>query len=264
MTTVVMAIVTCAGAVGAARFLRPGNARQGACAPVPPPAPVPREYPDRAVDCLVWGEVDPPLSALAEPELDSIVAILARMLHAYEKADFGSFLALRRDDLEHARGCRASGVEELRRLSLELGVPAQAVPEDWIGALEVFWKAYYERPPVARFVPESTRLQLHRGVRVEDLGDWQEAFDQASAALAGPRIEHRLVIPHRSGLAALAAGPAGLTWMDLELGFESCDGVPGHLLVRFVQDGGAWFLQRAFTVYAESATFESPRCQLIL
>ncbi|MFN0242907.1 MAG: hypothetical protein ACKVWV_08465 [Planctomycetota bacterium] len=202
------------------------------------------------MSCLALGEVTPPLSEIEAQELESIVATLARMLGAYQHADFQAFTDGRRADLAFASRSRADRVEELRAIARELGVRGEDVPHDWLGALAVFWSAYYVRPPLAHVVAESARLEFARD-DPEGVAAWESSFDALRDAIDGPRTEHHLAVPHRRSVAEVRRSAGTLTWMDFSVRFETPGGETGRLLCRFVWDetDTDWFLHRAVTAY---------------
>ena len=122
------------------------------------PRALPRELHDLGVACLASGEVRPAVSELSDAELAAIVEIIARLIGAYERADFDSFLALRAGDLESATERRSRDLESLRTIAQEMAIPPEKLRGDWIGVLASFWGAYYDRPPITRFLPEETRI----------------------------------------------------------------------------------------------------------
>ncbi len=228
------------------------------------PRPPARELRDLAVDCLAAGSVRPAVSELGEGEFEAIVEILARMIGAYGRADFDSFLALHAGDLESAAERRADDVPALREFGRELSIPEAELRGDWIATLGVFWRAYYARPPVARFLPELTRIELHaEGVGTRRLASWQRSFEALRDRDPGSWIQHELSVPHRRALEQVmrAAGP--LRWLDLELAFETQAGLGARLVVRFVWDGVTreWFLHEAASVHVGADRSER---QLIL
>jgi len=240
-------VFLCLGGVGVAwlRASRPASPRFQ-------PGEVPSEQRDLAVACLVLGKATPPVDELTDAELEAIVTIVARLTHAYERASFDSFLALRAADVEFAEEEHASDLEELRALCLELGVAAHEIPEGWVGALGTFWTAYYVRPPVARFVPEEARVELRSDEAPLRVGeDWERSFESLCNRIPGATIWHRLMIPHRNPIEEIAAAVGKLTWIDLDLRFESTGAPAGRLVTRFVWDGttSEWFLERGATVY---------------
>jgi hypothetical protein len=215
------------------------------------PGALDREALDLGVACLAAGHMDPPVETLADGELAELVELVARLRAAYERADFDSFLALRWRDLEHANGAREDRVRELRALCRQLRVPRFALDGDWTELLGAYWHAYYRAPPVARFRPEETRAVLQVvEVPGAELAVWEAGFERLHEERPGAAIEHTLVVPHRRTLAAVAADPGPLRWLDLELGFEAHDGTAGRLIARFVWDGPTeeWFLHRATTL----------------
>jgi hypothetical protein len=214
------------------------------------PGPLDRAGLDLGIACLAAGQMDPPIEALTDAELDELIEIVARLRAAYERADLDSFLALRWRDFEHADGAREDDIRELRALCRQLRVPRGALDGDWTELLGAFWRAYYRAPPVARFLPEETVAGLHAEDVRADLTAWEAGFELLRAARAGDVLEHTLVVPHRRPLAAVAADPGVLRWFDLQLGFEAHDGTASRLIARFVWDGptGEWFLHRATTL----------------
>jgi hypothetical protein len=217
------------------------------------PGPLSRELSDRAVDCLATGEVRPTLAELSEADLGSIVAIVARLIGAYERADFASFLALRAGDVPGVAERRAGDLESLRALARELRVPEKELDADLIGVLECFWDAYYDGTPVARFAPEETRIELHGdGLGGRSLESWEESFVALCNRVPGPWIRHELVVPHRRNIERVACDAGPLRWLDLELGFETREGSRARLVARFVWDGALreWYLHDAASVYA--------------
>lgn len=227
-------------------------------------APLPREYLDRGMDCLAMGEVRPPLAELSDAELVTMAELIGRLLHAYERGDFDSFLALRAGDLEFAALARREDLGQLRELARELGTPREELPGDWPHTLAAFWSGYYQRPPVARFCPERTRVALHpEGLRGRDLESLAGSFAALRDRFAQPWIQHQLAVPHRRDIARVARDSGPLEWLDVELGFETYQGKAGHLLVRFVWDGvlHEWFVHAAATVYEQG---DRPERHLIL
>jgi hypothetical protein len=196
--------------------------------------------------------VRPALSELPDADLDALVQIVARLIGAYERADFDSFLALRAGDLAGVGERRAGDLEALRALGRELRIPERELRAGWIGVLARFWDAYYERAPVARFLPEETRVELHsEGLGERSLGSWEESFAALRDRVRGPWIQHDLVVPHRRAIEEIALDAGPLRWIDLELGFETRAGSHARLVARFVQDNGEkeWYLHAAATVY---------------
>lgn len=241
----------------------------GALRAAPPrfhPLPLTPEARDYAVSALALGELTPPIEALADAELERLVELVARVVQAYAKGDFGAFLALRAGDLEFAQRAQQHRVGELRLLGRELGLEEQDVPADWLGALGAFWRAYYHQPPVARFLPESIKVELHAHEPTGDDADWWSAFEAMRDRRAGFVVEHRLMIPHRRALDEITREERTLSWTDLELEFETRAGPSGRLVARFVRDPAAdeWFLHRAVTVHDGERLPEVERCQLIL
>lgn len=213
--------------------------------------PLGREVVDLAVACIGAGEVRPPVAELSDAELDGIAEIVARLISAYGHADFDSFLALRARDSAFAAGAQRERVEDLRSFCLELGLAPSELPGDWAGLLRAYWSAYYVEPPVARFLPELSVIDLHReGLGARSIASWDRDFEALHGARAGFRLDHRLAIPHRRSIERVAADSGGLPWLDLQLGFETSDGSRGWLIARFVWDGALqeWFLHRATTI----------------
>jgi len=218
------------------------------------PGPLPRELSDLAVACLASGEVRPALAELSDADLAAIVEIVARLIGAYERADFNSFLALRAGDLENASRRRSGDVESLRGLARELAVPPEELRGGWVEVLERFWNSYYDRPPILRFVPEGTRIELHsEGLGGRSLETWSASFEDLRDRVPGPWIQHELTVPHRRETERVARDSGPLRWVDLELPFETHGGLGARLVARFVWDGvlREWFLQDAATVYAD-------------
>jgi hypothetical protein len=218
------------------------------------PSPLPRALSDRAVDCLAAGTVRPGLGELPQPELEAIVEIIGRSISAYELGDYDSFLALRAGDLESAARRRAGDVDGLRELGRELENAPSEPGDDWIAALGSFWKAYYERPAVVRFVPEHTRVELHEeGLGARSLASWTRSFEELRDRIPGFWIRHELSMPHRRDIEQVACDAGPLRWLDLELHFETHEGRGARLLARFVWDGvlREWFLQDAASIYAK-------------
>ena len=215
------------------------------------PSPAPRELLDLGVACLATGEVQPAVSELSDEDLEAIVEILARLIGAYERADFASFLALRAGDLEGVGERRAGDLESLRSLARELRVPKRELDADFLGVLESFWDAYYESSPVARFQPEETRIEL-RSDGLGSLESWEASFVALRDRIPGPWIRHELVVPHRRDIERVARDAGALRWLDLELGFETREGSRARLVARFVWDGALreWYLHDAVSVYA--------------
>lgn len=226
---------------------------------------IPSVYEDVAVSCLALGEVTPPLAEIDGQALESIVATLARMLGAYQHADFQAFLDGRRADLAFASLSRADRVEELRATVRELGVRGEDVPHDWVGALAVFWSAYYARPPLAHVVAESARLVVARDDPAEVVA-WESSFDALRDAIEGQRIEHHLAVPHRRSVSEVRRVAGTLTWMEFSVRFETPDGETGRLLCRFVWDEADtdWFLHRAVTAYPQRSGNVPDRRNFIL
>jgi len=218
------------------------------------PRPISRELSDLGVACVASGEVTPPVSELSEADLAAIVEIVARLVGTYERTDFESFLALRAGDLEDVARRRADDLESLRGLARELRVPEEELDRDWIGVLASFWAAYYEGSPVAHFLPEEARIELHSdGLGGRSLESWADSFEVLRQRVPGPSIQHELVVPHRRAIERIAADSAPLRWIDLELGFETRAGTHARLVTRFVRDGilREWYLHAAATVYTE-------------
>ncbi len=215
--------------------------------------PLPRELLDQGVACLASGEVRPAVSELCDADLAAIVEILARLIGAYERADFDSFLALRAGDLESAAERRSDDLEALRTIAQNLSIPSEKLMGDWIGVLASFWEAYYESPPITRFLPEETRIELHdHGLGGRSLESWTESFLALRDRAPGSWIQHELTIPHRREIERIARDSGPLRWVDLELGFETREGYGARLVARFVWDGllREWFLHDAASVYA--------------
>jgi hypothetical protein len=217
------------------------------------PPPLPRELLDLGVACVASGEVQPALSEFSDADLAAVVEILARLIGAYERTDFASFLALRTGDLETAAERRSGEMEALRGLGRELRIPERELDGDLVEVLTSFWDAYYERAPVAHFLPEATRVELHAEVLGGcSLAGWEESFTALRDRVRGPWIQHELVIPHRRDVERIALDAGPLHWIDLELGFETRVGSRARLVARFVRDGPReWYLHAAATVYTE-------------
>lgn len=217
------------------------------------PRALARELRDLAVDCLAAGTVQPPVSALSEAELAAVVEILGRLIAAYGRGDYEAFLALRAGDLESASEQRAGDLDGLRELGRELAIPSERMRGDWVATLGAFWSAYYERPAVARFLPEHTLVELHaEGLGARSLESWRQSFVALRDRLPGSWIQHDLCLPHRRSIEQVARDCGPLRWLDLELHFETHAGLGARLLARFVWDGvlSEWFLQDAASVYA--------------
>jgi len=214
--------------------------------------PTPLSYRDLGVSCLALGSVSPPVEELSDEQFESLTTLLARLMHAYEAADFDSFLALRAGDVGFAGELRAHDIDVLRGFCRQLSVPEEKLGGGWLEVLESFWRAYYARPPVARFLPEGTRIELHtEGLRGGSTQDWELSFEALRDRVPGPLIQHELVIPHRRSVERIASDVGPFVWLDLELAFETQAAAIARLVARFVWDGiaGEWFLQRAATVY---------------
>jgi hypothetical protein len=215
-------------------------------------APLARELRDLAVDCLASGTVRPGLAELADDKLDALIEIVGRLIAAYAHADFDSFCSLRAGDLAAASRRRAADVAELRTIGEELGISPAEMPDDWTAALDVFWRAYYAVPTVARFLPEGTRVEWNvEGLGPRALEEWEQSFDVLRDRLPGTRIQHELAIPHRRTLEQVARDAGPLSWLDLELAFETTEGRSARVVARFVWDGALreWFLQKAASIY---------------
>jgi hypothetical protein len=228
-----------------------------------PAKSTPVEYESYAIACLVQGDIVPPVDELDTPELDSIVAVLALVLHTYENADFGSFLKWHERDLDFAAVARDADIERIREYARELNAPVEA-PNDWVGALAVYWSAYYHEPPVARFLPETTRIRLARAPFVAE--SWNRSFDTFRAENSGNHIAHHLVIPHRRPPEDATNRANELMWMDLAIDFETPHGLSARLIARFVWDplDEEWFLQRAATADLSASGSVPERRHLIL
>lgn len=212
--------------------------------------PLERELADLAASCLGAGTVQPPVGELSEAELGAIIEILGRLIGAYARRDFDSYLALRAPDLAHAERALGERREELRDLCVELGQRREALPSAWMALLETYWQAYYVVAPVARFQPEATVVVLQRARPCAPLSAWEADFEALCAPHPGFRLRHRMMVPHRRALARVAGEDDTLTWIDLQLAFEAHDGAAGWLIARFVWDARMeeWFLHRATTV----------------
>ncbi len=216
------------------------------------PPPLAREVRDLAVDCLASGTVRPEVAALSDEDFEAVATILGRLIAAYGQGDYGSFLALRAGDIADGSRQRAGDVEGLRDLGRALAIPPERMPQDWVAALGVFWEAYYERPAIARFVPERTRVELHGdGLGARSLESWERSFTALRDRLPGSWIRHELSLPHRRGLEQVARDAGPLRWLDLELAFETHEGGEARLVVRFVRDAllREWFLHDAASIY---------------
>lgn len=242
-----------AAALGAVLALLLAAVARPARAPRAAPPAVPQAFRDLGVACLAMGRVSPPVDELSDPCIEAVVELLGRLMHAYGAADFGSFLALRANDLERAVETSGISIQALRDLGRELGVREHDLEGDWLAVLETYWSAYYGAgPPIVRFVPEETSVEVHdEGLLGRTTEDWQRAFDALRDRTKGPWIEHNLVVPHRRSLARVAADVGPLRWIDVDLVFESASAIPARLVARFVWDGveSEWFLQRAVTVF---------------
>jgi hypothetical protein len=230
----------------------------------PPSLDLPAGERDLAIACLVTGTCEPPFESLEVGCQDELLELVGRTLHAYGAAAFPSFLALRRRDLGHARWIRAGDVVAILEQARSLGV-AVSGEEDWLGALEAFWYAYYPRPPVARWLPERSAVNL--GARPEPdeaaLVAWELEYERRMVAVELPTVEAALAVPHRRGVLQ-GLGPSGeLRWIDVDLAFESSSGEPMRLWLRFVRDevGEEWFLHRATTFYPPDSR---GTCNLVL
>ena len=217
-----------------------------------PSAALPRECSDHAVACLALGEVAPPLERWPEARWHPIVDLLGRLIAAYQRTDFDSFLALHGPDLSFAAREQTGSLDELRQLCAEVGLTEGELPRDWLGTLGAFWRAYYREPPVAQFVPELARVELHdEGLQGLPLETWESSFESVRDRQRGRFIQHRLMVPHRRSIERIAADSGELCWLDVDLGFEGRGG-RGRLVARFVLDGvlDEWFLHDAATVYS--------------
>ncbi len=232
--------------------------------------PVERQDEDLAVSCLVWGQVTPQLNAVSSSDLDGYVGVIARLLSSYGKADFDAFLSLRAPDIVHAEHRQASKLDELNGFANQLGGQADPAPETWLEALRRFWFAYYEEPPVQRWIPENTVLM--RGEPLATHAGWKDSFERLRATLAGSLIDHNLVIPaprsqHPDFIGQERVRAVPIEWFDLVLGFETPQLDRGRLLVQFVQrqdQPGEWFLHRAVTALKTRSSQSSLHRQLIL
>lgn len=231
-----------------------------------PQIPILDEDEDLAVACLVWGELMPGFEELSDQQLDVCIRVITRVLSSYGRADFDAFLALRAADLEAAQLSQTSKTESFRDLARQLGVEEEVIPHTWLGALRSFWKAYYAEPPVARWIPEVTRVH-HGASSTAELAGWEESFEDLRALLSGSVLEHHLVVPHRASLDALIATETSAQWFDLVLGYETRQLESGRLLARFVRIGdetNEWFLHRAVTALETRTPHSSYHRQLIL
>jgi len=232
--------------------------------PVPRPQPLNRELRDLGTACLALGEVQPPLAEISDADLEAMVEILGRLIAAYQYGDFDSFLALRAGDLEYSNQARAGELDELRGFCRELGVRDESLRGDWVDVLGRYWTAYYARPPVARFLPETTRVELHlEGLRGADLSSWESGFEALTPPHAKGVIRFDLSVVHRRAIEVVAADSGPLVWLDLALDFETPACGRSHLFVRFVRDAVAavWFLHRAASAWMTGA---NPDRQLVL
>jgi hypothetical protein len=205
------------------------------------------------VACLALGELRPGLAELSDPDLEALVEILARLVGAYERGDFESFLALRVGDLATAARMRSADLESLRAIARELAIPLEELRGDWIDVLGAFWEHYYARPPVARFVPEGARIELREeALDGRSLESWNDSFEALRDRVPGPWIQHELAIPHRRAIGQVARAVGPLRWIDIELPFETHEGLAARLVARFVWDGVVreWFLHDAASVYS--------------
>jgi hypothetical protein len=213
--------------------------------------PLEREIVDLAASCLGAGAVQPPVGELTDAELGALVEILGRLIGAYARRDFDSYLALRAGDLEHAERVQSERRDELRGLCIELGRRSETLPLGWRALLGAYWEAYYRaEAPVARFRPESTVLVLHRERPSAPLAEWEAEFEALVVQHPGARVRHRMMMPHGRPLEDVAGDPPTLTWVDLQLAYDAHDGAAGWLIARFVWDARMeeWFLHRATTV----------------
>lgn len=205
---------------------------------------------DLALACVGSGAVAPGLDTFSAAELDQLVEILARLIAAYEGRDFDSFLALRAGDLDSVARAQAHRLEDLRELGRALRMPARDLEGDWLAVLERYWQVYYTQAPIARVVPEATRVALHReGLQGADVDEWERAFERLAHSEPTPAILHHPTVPHRRSIERVAADARPLAWLDLEVGFETHAAESGRLIVRFVWDAAEreWFLHRAAT-----------------
>lgn len=257
------AILSCLPLVLAAAC-RPGAAPSGPIVERLAVVELPADARDLAVACLVTGTCDPPFEGWTVREQDEVLERIGRTLHAYGAGSFASFLTLRRRDLAHARRTRAPDVAAVLGHARQLGA-AVTGHEDWVAALQAFWKAYYDRPPVARWHPERTVVSLGTlpTPTAETLARWDEDYERRLVATELPMVEASLAVPHRRTLAQGLGLANELRWMEIELAFESTCDEPLRLRMRFVHDtvGEEWFLYRATTLYPSGS---SGPCNLVL
>jgi hypothetical protein len=211
------------------------------------------------------GTVSPAMNEMDDVHLGRVLNVLGHLLCAYEDGRFESFIALRRGDLARAEQNPVVDITELRTYATELGVPPEDLKRDYVGSLRAFWNALYKRPPVSRFIPESTSIVLHDDrLEIAGLPRWSESFD----ALCDGRVafRHRLTIPHRVALEQWIARDPRLQWFDLRLEFECRGSAHRQLVARFVWDdrNGEWFLHRAATLYLDPRDHEAVTSNLIL
>lgn len=229
-----------------------------------PAVPLLREDEDLAVACLVWGEETPELTEVPDERVDAWVELLARLLSSYGSADFDAFLALR-GGAARVEGDPTRPTAELRDLALSIGAREEDVGGTWLTALRAFWGAYYrEGPPVARWVPEATRLL--RGDPEAGDGERSAAFDDLRRALGPAPLTHHLVLPPREEDVRESVRRSR-PWFDLVLGFETPQLTEGRLLVRFVQcadEPDRWLLQRAASFLEHGSHSPATSRQLIL
>ena len=240
-----------------------------ACAPSAPEAIAPPGFEldvgsrAEALHCLVEGQTMPPIDQLADTDLDTLTRLLGGVIATYRTADFDLFLDMRRPDVGFAN--RTKRAAELAPHLLELGASAVATHASWTDGLQCFWHAYYDRPPVARILPEATRARFQRvAIRADDLDAWEESF--GARASGRTSIEHALVIPHRRELAEMLQPDRDLAVIELELTFELAhrQALCAHL--RYVRDSidGDWFLHRAITRLERGSRVERSYRNLIL
>ena len=226
--------------------------------------PVDPRFHDLAVHCLVHGSCSPEVDAIDPDTLDSVLDVLALTFRAYQEADFDSFVHLRAGDLDHASLARRPDVEELHSILVDdLGVDGASLPQEWVAALRAYWTAFYQDPPVQRFLPDTASMELRRVDAPQGAPSPQLGPPKTGATAV---VGNRLVIEHCTTPEQILERDGSLTWFDFGITFETgTDATRARLSIRHAWDPevNRWFVVRASTTYPKRYDIARNRSYLL-
>ncbi len=222
-----------------------------------------RECLDMALSGVLIGECSPRFEELSSVQQDDLILRFAAILQSYMYADFNAFMFLRKSDANAAESLRKSRVSGLQGLIASgFGIDRTRVPEQWSGAVGVFFGALYSEIKLVQLIAEDTRVRFF--TQGEDEG--ARAFSTGAHELMHFKSRHRitssvdsgaLVMPHRFPISELLfKNPKGIKCLDLDFHVvmkKGTDECPVEILVRFAwnPEQAEWFIYSAISGYPD-------------